>query len=464
MNHDTFCATFLLINLLSISLCLQDIDKEGPSTFEELGNTALLGAKVTRVPDEFERIQEAINNAADGDAILVRPGTYAENIVVNRSVFLVGANQDLTFIEGRGNFHVVTIATNNVVLSGFTIQNGGFPNYGVQIRDVVNSIVQCNTVINNFVGIMLRNAGSNQIRWNNISKNRFGIFLAHSTKNIIYANSVSNNEWNGIELDWCERNVIEANTFAHNVAYGLEIPINTPARSNDIYHNSFINNSYGVSVSGYSNTWDDGYPSGGNFWGGYVGVDEFGGWRQGESGSDGIGDAPYTVDSSNVDHYPLMAPFSPTPASTPAAIFTYSPEKPCAGEVITFDASMLVHDAESIVGCVWDFGDGASSKGCTVYHTYASSGAYTVELHVVSNEGLLGTEFQIVTVEDQPTNVVWYVMTAVATTIIIVAICIYFGKSGRLRRLLHKHNHKNNPLTSSIIRINNKVIPQKRIK
>ena len=45
------------------------------------------------------------------------------------------------------------------------------------------------------------------------------------------------------------------------------------------------------------NVWDDGYPSGGNYWDNYTGVD---------SNHDGIGDTPYIIDADNVDNYPLM--------------------------------------------------------------------------------------------------------------------------------------------------------------
>jgi len=49
------------------------------------------------------------------------------------------------------------------------------------------------------------------------------------------------------------------------------------------------------------NIWDDGYPSGGNYWSDYAGVDADG---------DGIGDTPYIIDDNNIDHYPLMDPFN----------------------------------------------------------------------------------------------------------------------------------------------------------
>lgn len=46
-------------------------------------------------------------------------------------------------------------------------------------------------------------------------------------------------------------------------------------------------------------SWDDGYPSGGNYWSDYDGVD---------LDNDGIGDTPYWVTGFAKDDYPLMKP------------------------------------------------------------------------------------------------------------------------------------------------------------
>jgi len=62
-----------------------------------------------------------------------------------------------------------------------------------------------------------------------------------------------------------------------------------------------------------SNQWDNGYPSGGNYWSDYVGVDNFRGPHQNITGSDGIGDTNYSIDMDSIDHYPLMEPYSYKP-------------------------------------------------------------------------------------------------------------------------------------------------------
>jgi hypothetical protein len=74
----------------------------------------------------------------------------------------------------------------------------------------------------------------------------------------------------------------------------------TAANNNLIYHNNFVGNINQVyTCESESNTWDNGYPSGGNYWSDYSGVDADG---------DGIGDTPYVIDEYNRDRYPLMEP------------------------------------------------------------------------------------------------------------------------------------------------------------
>jgi hypothetical protein len=64
--------------------------------------------------------------------------------------------------------------------------------------------------------------------------------------------------------------------------------------------------------------WDNGYPSGGNYWGDYHGSDTMKGQFQNETGSDGIGDTLYGVNVNpqtpaelvQFDKYPLMGMFN----------------------------------------------------------------------------------------------------------------------------------------------------------
>jgi len=82
--------------------------------------------------------------------------------------------------------------------------------------------------------------------------------------------------------------------------------------NNIIHHNSLINNSIQVLVEDLAKTsadiWDDGYPSGGNYWSNYGGTDLLQGSFQNEAGTDGIGDTPHVMNTWNQDNYPLTQP------------------------------------------------------------------------------------------------------------------------------------------------------------
>src|SRR6266704_3870677 len=87
-----------------------------------------------------------------------------------------------------------------------------------------------------------------------------------------------------------------------------------------VYHNNLVNNSVQASDDNPGkNQWDNGYPSGGNYWSDYKGVDNCSGPQQNICPSpDGIGDTPYMFSSAQ-DNYPLMKPFAADP---PAIIYS----------------------------------------------------------------------------------------------------------------------------------------------
>lgn len=87
------------------------------------------------------------------------------------------------------------------------------------------------------------------------------------------------------------------------------VSISSMLPGNRIYQNNFVDNTDAhayVAILGCSNSWDDGYPSGGNYWSGYTGPDYYSGPDQDQPGCDGIVDKAYVIDENNVDRYPLM--------------------------------------------------------------------------------------------------------------------------------------------------------------
>jgi hypothetical protein len=237
-------------------------------------------------------------------------------------------------IDGSGDGEIVDIQANNVYIGNFTLQDAGIGTYGaVWVQGCSNAVICSNTMIDNHHGVSVPTGALNVTISGNLIYNRQpsyadGIRLG-SSGTLVTGNTVIN-ESTGIGLDWANDNIISNNTVtnssigigAGNPSFNNTFSENTIANNSygfliaiynsTFFHNNVINNSIQASFysSSYANVWDNGYPSGGNYWSDYTGVDMKIGPYQNETGSDGIGDSPYTIDANNTDNYPLMNPWT----------------------------------------------------------------------------------------------------------------------------------------------------------
>ena len=154
--------------------------------------------------------------------------------------------------------------------------------------------------------LILANCSQMTAKYLNLSDASAGIQMGFSSNNTILGNMISSNRWFGIRLYSSNDNVIVGNTISQTPWLGMSL---ISSSGNLIYHNNFIDNLAQAASEGLNpNEWDNGYPSGGNYWSDYPGLDEKSGPNQDQSGSDGIGDEPYSY-WVNADRYPLMSPF-----------------------------------------------------------------------------------------------------------------------------------------------------------
>ncbi|UCG44935.1 MAG: right-handed parallel beta-helix repeat-containing protein [Candidatus Bathyarchaeota archaeon] len=142
--------------------------------YNMLGGIAAWTSEGYVVYIRYSSIQQAINDAAEGDALLVSSGTYVENVVVNKSISLIGEEMSNTIINGNYTDNAMTVTANNVTISHFTIINGvadGAPRSGIELYDVEHCIVSNNSLANNTCGISLSASSSNKLYHNNFINN-----------------------------------------------------------------------------------------------------------------------------------------------------------------------------------------------------------------------------------------------------------------------------------------------------
>jgi len=414
-----------------------NIDKES-STISDIsilnsGNTLYVGGSG---PGNYSSIQGAVDSASSGDIVFVFDDSspYYENIIVNKTLNLIGEDKDTTVIDGMMNGNAaIKVSAENVNISGFSIKYS-HP-VGIEIRAKYanisgNNISECavcgiicyegesmiygNNIFSNlcygiyFVNFNEFTSNYNVVINNNIHNSPYGIwcdssyntisnniitdiestairFEGSSSYNTISGNLISNNR-DGLYLIYeCNHNLIYNNNILYN-KIGIEIVY---SRDNIIYHNNFMHNDeYGNAKQRYciDNIWDDGYPSGGNYWDDYNGKDRNG---------DGIGDTKYYVYNEggdiNSDRYPLMQPW-------------HAPDKPTItgttlgkpGEEYEYTFSSTDPDEDDVYYYV-DWGDDtyeewvgpfASGEEIVITHEWSEKGIYQIRAKAKNTFGV----------------------------------------------------------------------------
>lgn len=371
-------------------------------------------------PGNYSHIQDAINNASNGDTVYVYAysSPYNEQVIINKKINLIGENKETTAITTYNSGTGVNISADGVKIDGFSVHDcGNWYNYypGIYVNHSNASILTNlvlyyndnnlvlvstqNTIINNVEllssygqGIILRFSSHNVMEHDVFSGGSYlyldhspdnfcnntvfdgsnGIYakcsnhtfigrclfagqsgvqfdhsnnstiinclfqskisaitLLYSNNNFVFHNNITSTYDKGIDFYYSNNNIIQQNSLWSNF-YGVYLSY---SHDNTFVCNSFFQNAYyhmmmdqycienvvhhnnfykwynqGDVSSSVGNTFDDGYPSGGNFWERNQGTDEYHGPNQDIPGPDGLCDFPYII-SGGVDWYPLMHPF-----------------------------------------------------------------------------------------------------------------------------------------------------------
>jgi len=302
------------------------------------------------------------NGLVDNSSFTMSNIEFCRNIV-NSTKDAIGFSQFTGFgtdIYGNSSFSMGSVLVNDNILHSI-IWLTGFGRFGSYLyenssctmgnvefcRNVINSVGKAEDGITFYnllpFGCEMHNYSSFIMGDFSVSSNtivadgdRFGIACTQGSGGFginVYDNAstlTGNFEFAGNNISftnlafnlWMVKDAIIRNNTIWNSAYGIYLP---ESAGNTIYHNNFINNTIQAAVTfNYTNAWDNGYPSGGNYWSDYTDVDNSKGQYQNETGSDGIWDHAYVIGANNTDRYPFANMYdgiSPTigiPSRTPS--------------------------------------------------------------------------------------------------------------------------------------------------
>lgn len=250
--------------------------------------------KTIEVPSDYGTISGAISAANDGDTIMVSSGVYNESITIGKSVSLLGSGCDSTIIQGSGTGSVIVIDAPFVKFSDFTIKNGST---GVSIEKTAQNSTIARNIITNLTGTNYTHGI--YITWS------YGIHIFENCIHDIYIGLCISA---AATFEYCQ---VIRNNFTSN-QYGMLVQ-GQANRGNLFIYNNFVNNTTPAVAGAHKNSWDSGYPLGGNYWSDYNGTDWYKSEYQNVTGMDGIGDIAYNITGSSgkcKDNYPLMHPWT----------------------------------------------------------------------------------------------------------------------------------------------------------
>jgi parallel beta-helix repeat protein len=325
------------------------------------------------------------------------------------------------------NEHICLLySSNNNTISGNTLTNST-ADVGIYVYACsLNSFFGNNITSNANSGIRIDSSSDSTISENNISENLNGIYLFYSSNITVSGNSITANNESGIVIDLSNNNTVNGNNIMTNKGYGVDFN----SASNKFFHNNFINNTVQVRAPNYDNTWDNGYPSGGNYWSDYLTRYP----NATEIDHTGIGDTAYEINANNTDHYPLMIPYE----TTPPTITILSPENKTYAVNASIPLAFTVDEFASWMGYSLD---GQANVTITVNNTLPTlpDGWHYVTVYAndtFGNMGFATVYFTVDTTKPDITNVVQDPLTNVLPETVVKINATVTDATSRIKQVL----------------------------
>ena len=317
----------------------------------------------------------------------------------NVTVDSVNATNALNGIYIYGSSDVLVRASNTS-----SSQNNGI----VVDTSIRVSVAGNHAWYNTYFGVLVNGSAAVTVTQNRAEHSWRGVFVVQSPGAVIAGNEVADEPWSpteamGLGIQDSNGAVVTENTVSSIAQTGIavrnsiaitmtynrvtqnDLGVELIGSNGTIHHNRFYFN-FVQYADDLGNAWDAGYPTGGNYWSDYIGIDHCRGPAQDDcSAPDGIGDTPYVYGTQLRDRYPLI-PFD----LPPLVSIRTSRHSVLPGGSITFSAT--VRDSYgTVTSYAWSFGDGKTGTGAVVDHAFGATGTYSVQVLVTDNRSITAT-------------------------------------------------------------------------
>lgn len=247
------CIIYILLMVFANPASSQMLTNTGHS-FESNYDTIVLYVGGSG-PGNYTKIQDAIDNATDGDTVFVYDysSPYYENITVDKSIHLVGEKTETTIINGSGLNDVITVTADTVTISNLSIVNSEHAKAGILMTQEASygEIKNC-ICKNNYWGIDIQYTSHVTVKNCQIIDNVEGTIIRYSSFCEV-SNCSFSNQQSGIWIYYASQNRILNNNISHTNPGPMDIGIYCySAQNNLIYGCSLVNNGRGIDCYNHS--------------------------------------------------------------------------------------------------------------------------------------------------------------------------------------------------------------------
>lgn len=271
----------------------------------------------TGIPADYVNDVDA-SNTADGKPICYWVDQHDKTVPIDAGYVALVQCSGITIrdlVLARNYHSILLISTSNSAVMNCNISQSYYAIYSGWSSDLK---ISGNHIVVEYSGISLRDSPHCMILENNIlfdterasQQTLYGFNMANCLNLTVSENAMlfdyATYQPRGFFVYGCSNTTIALNTIG-NIKMLFQNAANI-----SIFHNNLLWTDFQFQGTNSLLSWDDGYPSGGNYWEDFSSTDIYSGPGQNVTGSDGICDAPRTVPSSSfVDNYPLMYPTNP---------------------------------------------------------------------------------------------------------------------------------------------------------